>query len=498
MYVRNAFPFLLMLALPVASASAQAPCESALLPSPSTSLYAISVALSDETLIVSDPNANAQVGAVYVYEHTLGGWMPSGQLVQSGGLGGFGYGWALDLEGDRAAVGSTGEGGSTGAAYVFERQAGAWTQTARLTASDASVGADFGSAVALDGDRLVVGAYLDDQVNPQGGAAYVFELIGGTWTETTELHPSDSAGWKAFGANADADDGTIVVSGNDNSLYVFEQAGGAWVETAKLVGGGGLDPTHAVAIHGRTIFAGNFQAPPSGTVRVYDGTGPGWAPAGQLTPVMPGGWDGFGLSVDVEDDVAVIGAWGADLGLGAVFVFDRVGTTWTQRAGLSASSGAATPGLGWMVALSGDTAVGAAQTLGAGPSAAYVFGGIDPWTDLGGALPSPTSDPILNAVGSLCPGDLIDLTVSGAPSNALVVYAIGTQLLNAPFKGGLMVPDPLLLVGVFADAAGTASLVAPSPAGLPPSLDVIVQAWMADLGGVFGYSASSAVFATVP
>ncbi|EPY00121.1 FG-GAP repeat protein, partial [Magnetospirillum fulvum] len=87
-------------------------------------------------------------------------------------------------------------GGTTdaGALYVFTRSGGTWTQASKLTASDKAAGDNFGSSVSLssDGNTAVVGASGADPGGiSNAGAAYVFTRSGGTWTQQAKLTASD-------------------------------------------------------------------------------------------------------------------------------------------------------------------------------------------------------------------------------------------------------------------------------------------------------------------
>ena len=85
------------------------------------------------------------------------------------------FGWSVALDGSTAVVGAPGKDSKAGAAYVFVRSRGKWTQQAKLTASDAAAGGQFGWSVALDGSTAVVGAPGKDS---KAGAAYVFVRSG--------------------------------------------------------------------------------------------------------------------------------------------------------------------------------------------------------------------------------------------------------------------------------------------------------------------------------
>ena len=91
---------------------------------------------------------------------------------------------------------------------MFVRSGGTWTEQQKLTASDAAAGDLFGASVAVSGDTVVAGAYVDD--TPAGvdaGSAYVFVRSGGTWTEQQKLTASDAAAGDQFGVS-------VAVSGD--------------------------------------------------------------------------------------------------------------------------------------------------------------------------------------------------------------------------------------------------------------------------------------------
>ncbi|MCC6405918.1 MAG: FG-GAP repeat protein [Planctomycetes bacterium] len=254
-------------------------------------------------------------------------------------------------------VGSANHGG----VWVFERQGATWIETAALSSSSYDPDDHFGSALALEGDRLVVGAVHDDNPNAiASGAAYVFERVAGTWSESARLVASDAANSESFGSSLALDGDTLVVGAEYESgsgatfrgaAYVFVWTGVAWTEQAKLVLPG---------------FAANEFA---------------------------------GCAVALDGDRIVIGARSRDHGgivnSGAAFVYERVGSVWTQVAVLAAPDGAANDAFGSAVALDGDTVlVGAPKKIASGTKtgAAYVFRGAgSTWTlesklgDLGAA-----------------------------------------------------------------------------------------------------------------
>ena len=122
----------------------------------------------------------------------------------------------------------------------------------------------------------------------------------------------------------------------------------------------------------------------------------------------------------------------------------------------------------------------------------------DPWVDLGGGLPGTGGPPSLDAVGSLADGTQLTLSVQGAAANASAVLVAGLGTIDAPFKGGVLVPALDVLLPLVTNAQGRVDLVATLPAGLPVGTPVALQAWIADAGGPAGFAATNAQLGTTP
>ena len=237
------------------------------------------------------------------------------------------FGWSVALYGSTAVVGAPFKNSDTGAAYVFVRSSGKWSQQAELTASDTASGDAFGWSVALDGSTAVVGATYK---NSDTGAAYVFVDSSGKWSQQAELTASDAAAGDFF-SNAVAVSGSTAVVGAELSnsetgaAYVFVRSGTAWSQQAE------------------------FQ----GRRRRHDRL--------------------LGDAVAVSGSTAVVGAEDTNSLTGAAYVFVRSGTAWSQQAELTASDGVAGDTFGGSTAVSGSTAVVSAPTKNGRTGAAYVF-----------------------------------------------------------------------------------------------------------------------------
>src|SRR3990172_5247287 len=147
--------------------------------------------------------------------------------------------FSVAVSGDTAVVGAPFEdagGEDAGAAYVFERNQGGannWGEVKKLIASDAQLLDRFGFSVAVSGDTAVVGAYEEDAMAGNAGAAYVFERNqggAGNWGEVKKLIASDAQADDRFGSSAVSGDTAVVGAlfedaGGDNAgaAYLFER-----------------------------------------------------------------------------------------------------------------------------------------------------------------------------------------------------------------------------------------------------------------------------------
>jgi hypothetical protein len=195
------------------------------------SSFGYSVSISGDTAVVGafgdDPAGIVGAGSAYVFVRNGTAWTEQAKLTASDLGTSFGLGTSITVHGDTALVGARGHYLVPGAAYVFTRTGTTWSQQARLTASSASSGDSFGSSVSMHGDTAVIGA---TQAGPPGGppvgAAYLFHRAGTTWTEQARLAGSDVAAWNRFGTSVAVQEGTAVVGNVEDrsgpgSAYVY-------------------------------------------------------------------------------------------------------------------------------------------------------------------------------------------------------------------------------------------------------------------------------------
>jgi hypothetical protein len=301
------------------------------------------------------------------------------------------FGCAVAISGDIMVVGSQSErsrasgvnsnpydngGDGNGAAYVFVRNNGTWTQQAYLKPSNMDNLDNFGYAVAVSGSRIVVGAPYErsiaigvngtqiDNSLLNAGAAYIFVRQGNTWVQEAYLKAANTSAEDQFGRSVAISGDTVVV--------------GAHVESS-----------HASGVNGDQGDDSLFYATGAAYVFVREIDTGAWSQQAYLKASNNDGCcvgemrDIFGHSVGIFGDTIVIGAPGEDssaVGVngdqsnndarqsGAAYVFVRKGPTWTQQAYLKASNTEGADQFGWSVAVFGDTvAVGAPFERSAAP-----------------------------------------------------------------------------------------------------------------------------------
>lgn len=314
------------------------------------------------------------------------------------------FGGAVALDGDTLIVGAIGVDalpfGNLGAAYVFVRSGTAWSQQARLTASDAGGADNFGMSVAIHGDTAIVGAWADDHVGAaNGGSAYVFVRSGATWSEQAKLVASDFAQGDVFGISVGIHGDTAVVGARDDdglagsnqgSAYVFLRSGATWSEQAKLTASDAMATDMfgtSVAISLDTVIVGarggDAAQSGQGTAYVFVRSGTTWSQQAELAASDGLTSDGFGISVAIDGDSAVVGSdqddGPAGPDQGSAYAFVRSGTTWSQQAKVVPTDAQAFDRFGWSAAIDGDrVVVGAYLEEPVAPNnldegAAYVF-----------------------------------------------------------------------------------------------------------------------------
>ncbi|MFT4843407.1 MAG: hypothetical protein ACJA0V_003774 [Planctomycetota bacterium] len=374
------------------------------------------IAIDGDTMAVSAQSWDGvftDQGAVYVFRRIGGTWLQEGRLQASAPIQNEYFGRDLGLDGDTLAIGS-----NQGRALVFERTGSTWFERAVLNGSAQSGGA-FGRALDLDGDTLVVGdiSATVSGVSNSGGA-FVFTRSGTTWTERAALSASNTVSTPAFayGTRVVINGNTIAVSSagdrssigginsvpnqsgiNYGAVYVYTGSANNWTEQAYIkpqnmsgVGAFGL----AIAMDSNRLVVGSAGSPESGSnsdrAWIFRRDGTAWSEETIIAGNNTSAGDNFGINVAIQGDMIAVGAYqeqsstsGTNPGSnnsssasGAVYVFERGPSSWSQRVFLKASNSSADAWFGISVALSDkELAVGssAQDSIASNSGAAYVF-----------------------------------------------------------------------------------------------------------------------------
>ena len=306
---------------------------------------------------------------------------------------GYWFGESLAISGNYAIVGALFEDGSStnaafdnGAAYIFEKNAGGWTEKQILRASNLGQGDRFGTSVAISGNYAIVGANYEDGSSDTvySGAAYIFERNeSGNWIETHILRPSNGFSQDEFGESvaisgnyamvgAIQEDGSSEQISSWGAVYVFERNdSGNWIETQILRSSIALATgfSKTIAINGNYAIFGaqtddgtNASNSDYGAAYIFERNASGvWIEKQILRANILYYTAYFGKSVAISDNYAIVGATGhpvSGLNSGAAYIFERNASgVWNQTSILTASNAAASNEFGYSVAISGRYAI---------------------------------------------------------------------------------------------------------------------------------------------
>jgi hypothetical protein len=338
----------------------------------------LSVAISADgnTAIAGGDGDNTYIGAAWVYTRNAGVWSQQGnKLVGAGGVNpSQGWSVALSADGNTAMVGGYQDNSLTGAAWAYTRSGGVWTQQgSKLVGTGATVGAAQGVSVALsaDGNTAIIGGYYD---NSNLGCAWAWTRSGGVWTQQgSKLVPTGVVGYAfhGFSGALSADGNTAILGG----YYDKAGVGAAWVWTRS----GGVWTQQGSKLVGNDVVGQAFQ---------------GWS-----------------VAISGDGNTAIVGGYSDNLSVGAAWVYTRSGGVWTQQGSKLVGSGAwgkAQQGSSVGISADGNTAIVGGWGDDSQAGAVWVFtrsGGV--WTQQGTRLVGS------GAVGAANQGNSAALSADG-------------------------------------------------------------------------------------
>ena len=204
--------------------------------------FGAAVSVAGDTAFVAaygdDVGANETQGSVYVFTRSGTTWSQQQKLTAADGAAVDDFGFRIALGSDTALIGAmsgdVGANANQGAAYVFARSGGVWSQQQKLVASNGATNDFFGRSVGLVGDTAAIGAYVDDVgANQDQGSVYIFARSGGSWAQKAQVTASDGSAGDYFGESLALDGSTLVVGAFGDDVGAASNAGAAYVFAVK-------------------------------------------------------------------------------------------------------------------------------------------------------------------------------------------------------------------------------------------------------------------------
>ncbi|WP_157067907.1 FG-GAP repeat protein [Desulfosarcina cetonica] len=208
-----------------------------------------------------------------MYRKKFGSWQLEQILTAGDGTADDQFGQSVEVRGEMIIVGASGAANGndvkSGAVYLFHRVAGTWEETAKIYADDGQDGDQFGFSVDISSGVIGVGArWADVEEAVDAGAAYLFRKAEGDWTQIGKLTASNAAEGDEFGHSLAMTGPLVAVGANltdvdgrvdQGTVYLFSRPGDGWEEIDQLNASGGLSGDRygqALAAHSNKLVVG--------------------------------------------------------------------------------------------------------------------------------------------------------------------------------------------------------------------------------------------------
>ncbi|MCL6266326.1 T9SS type A sorting domain-containing protein [Flagellimonas myxillae] len=327
--------------------------------------FGSSMAYEDNILVIGAPDhfvdGLGDKGAVYVFERIGAEWVKTAKLIGTNDLHEK-FGSDVAISNGTIVVGAYWDdenGNSSGSAFVFDKQGDSWVLNTKLIPADNTLADFFGRSVTIVDDIIAVGAQLDDDTGNNSGSVYIYTRDNGVWTESEKLTASDGVESLGFGSSLDMEGNTLVVGSRGNP-YVYQLENGNWIETK-------LDLYSSITrdLDGRVVSISNntIAYGVNTEVSIVEKVGDDWTAPVVIKPSNTQYVENFGLSLDLEGDLLVVGASLSNfLGLysGSVHIFSKEGNVWEEKEILFADNGGLGDQFGSSVVITANAIIGGA------------------------------------------------------------------------------------------------------------------------------------------
>ncbi len=367
-------------------------------------------------------------GAIHVFRRAGEGWREAATITSGDLTLGDRFGSTLAVSGTVVAVGAP-KHGDNGAVYVFERRGSSWTRTARLDAPAGGKGDEFGLAVGLDGPLLVVSAPSADSSR---GVAYAYRRDrSGTWSEPVVIGRGRAPHDRFGRAIAVAGNRVLVgmpgpvtaappagQAGPDplvpkpGSAIVYRGEGGRWIEETRLTAGADTATGFGFAAHLTPTEALVGMPGGTGAVYAFRSAAGRWEPAGKLVPATPEPNTLFGFTLARADGAVFVGAQQANQNVGQVHVFRADGSGWRETQVLTTKKNGLMAHFGGSIAAGGDVAVigSPLNDFFEGTAVAYARNrATGEWTERGTITDKPATLPAITGRERKCESGKIEI-----------------------------------------------------------------------------------------
>ncbi|MCA6516180.1 MAG: IPT/TIG domain-containing protein, partial [Chitinophagaceae bacterium] len=466
----------------------------------------VSISADGNTAIVGGNSDNSNAGAAWIYTRIGGVWTQQGnKLVGTGAIGqGFqGFSVSISADGNTAIVGGINDNSGVGAAWVYIRSGGVWTQQGNKLVGTGAVGPalqGISVSISADGNTAIVGGYGD---NTNRGAAWIYTRSGGVWTQQgNKLVGTGAVGaWALQGINVSisADGNTAIVGGyydnsNVGAAWVYTRSGGVWTQQGnKLVGTGAEGKGQqgisvSLSADGNTAIVGsNEDNGGVGAAWVYTRSGGVWTQQGNKlvgTGGVGASEQGQSVSISADGNTAIVGGFSDNSGIGATWVYTRSGGVWTQQGNKLVGTGAVGQGeQGRSVSISadGNTAIVGGYRDDNYTGAAWVYTYLPPSPTITNFTPTSA------AAGAI-------ISITGTNFNNTSAITLG----GTPVTSFTVVSNTSIIAVVGSGSSGAVSLTTPSGTAslngftfIPPPTITSFSPMIAGAGALIGITGTN-------
>ncbi|RBL88352.1 MBG domain-containing protein [Chitinophaga flava] len=353
----------------------------------------VAISADGNTAIVGGPAGNSNQGMAWIFTRSGGGWSKAATLTGSGGIGASqqGNAVAISADGNTVLIGGNMDDSQQGAVWVFTRSGNTWTQEGNKLVGTGNTGAaqqGFDVALSADGNTALVGGYMD---NNQQGAMWVFTRSAGIWSQQGSklaVFTGFPGTGEGYSVALSADGNTALMGSNGLWAWIFTRSGNSWTQQGSRFTPSDATSTNqfgqctAISADGNTaVIGGPGDNGSIGAVWVFTRSGSTWSQQGNKlvgTGNVGKARQGSSVGVSADGNTLIEGGSSDNSLIGAIWTFSRTGSSWTQSGNKLVGANPIKPSrLGTSVDLSADgtTAItgGPADLMSNGSAWVYIY-----------------------------------------------------------------------------------------------------------------------------